>query len=643
MEDSLASSIYYPDQNIEILLSTLENSDTQPTVKEQKNQKPSEDLKNPINIDNVKYSNVNDCLVASDFPDCTIQTSFFYEAVMEKNKINQNNIKRELNQCDLNRCKRNMIYKTRTIEEMVEQTYNYETSMKYQMTEEAAYLRTRICGWRRVSGDGNCFYRSAIFSWLEYLIFNSRSDILKIVISDLDMKFNANYPNTQRLPEGVRKNFVSIDKGVVITILDIIISILNDKKNIPNNVKRIKSAYATLIKGFNFCTSFDTIMILYLRYMLYEFILKNENKIYSKDFPVLLGNLLPSQYETEDGKFLFDKYFCEDLLRFYTCAEKLAVYLAPFVLKANLEVYMYDFGKNCDIQKKTFTSFLPNKDTIFVLYRKAHYDICYTEDYVIKYIDFLPMFSSDKADLLVINIKEVNQKVTSLLLNQDVMSTKIYNKQKIIEEMNKPKEKKEEKREEVKQEEKKQEEPLSISYLMKKINCLTKCYECDSVYTKEEPSDKNKMPCGCNLLLCCDDCVKAFEAKLKYIVTLKIMNNENAFICHKCQIVYNRTQFLQLVSLYDNLLNGATEIKKEVREQLNEIFTNTCMKCLKTFEPKDHKHIVGCKAETISYLMGSKLFRHYLCSNCKKTTVSTCQICGIYHFRIAKENLKDIF
>lgn len=640
MEDSLASSIYFQDENMKILLSTFDDTDTQQTEKEVKNQVVQEDQKNPINIDNVKYSSVTDCLVASDFPDCSIQASFLYEAVMEKNKISQKNIKKELNQCDLNRCKRNMIYKTRTIEEMVEQTYNYETSMKQQMTEEAAYLRTRLYGWRRVSGDGNCFYRSAIFSWLEYLIFNSRSDVLKIIISDLDTKFNPNYPSTKRLPEGIKKNYTSIDKSVVITILDIIISILNDKKNIPNNVKRIKSAYVTLIKGFNFCTSFDTVMILYLRYMLYEFILNNENKIYSKDFPVLLGNLLPSQYEIEDGKFLFDKYFCEDLLRFYTWAEKLAVYLTPFVLKVNLEVYMYDFGKNCDIQKKTFSSFLPNKDTIFVLYRKAHYDICYTEDYIVKYIDFLPIFSSDKADLLIINIEEVNHKVTSLLPSQDVTSTKIYNKQKILEKMNKPKENKEEKKE-VKQEEvkeEKKEEPLTISCLMKKVNSLTRCYECGQIYTKEDPSDKNKMPCGCNLLICCEDCFKAFEVKLKYIVALKIMNKENAFICHKCNIVYSRSQFLQLVAFYDKLLNGGTEIKKEVKEQLNQIFETTCMNCLKIFEPKEHRHTVECKAETISYLMGSKIFHHYLCTHCKKATVSTCQICGIYHFRIAKGN-----
>jgi hypothetical protein len=48
-------------------------------------------------------------------------------------------------------------------------------------------------------------------------------------------------------------------------------------------------------------------MILYLRYKLYEFINYNKEKVFSKDFPVKLGNLLPFQYETDSGG-MFVKY-----------------------------------------------------------------------------------------------------------------------------------------------------------------------------------------------------------------------------------------------------------------------------------------------------------------------------------------------
>ena len=40
------------------------------------------------------------------------------------------------------------------------------------------------------------------------------------------------------------------------------------------------------------------------------------------------------------------------MLKFYTCAEKLAVYLTPYVLKCNLNIVFYYFGKDCDIENK---------------------------------------------------------------------------------------------------------------------------------------------------------------------------------------------------------------------------------------------------------------------------------------------------
>lgn len=42
-------------------------------------------------------------------------------------------------------------------------------------------------------------------------------------------------------------------------------------------------------------------MILYFRYKIYLFIKENWNKVYTKDFSVKLGNLLPAEYETEYG------------------------------------------------------------------------------------------------------------------------------------------------------------------------------------------------------------------------------------------------------------------------------------------------------------------------------------------------------
>lgn len=51
-------------------------------------------------------------------------------------------------------------------------------------------------------------------------------------------------------------------------------------------------------------------MVYYFRFILYEYILLNNEKMMHKEFPVCLGNLLPYEYETDDGsKILIFNYY----------------------------------------------------------------------------------------------------------------------------------------------------------------------------------------------------------------------------------------------------------------------------------------------------------------------------------------------
>jgi len=45
-------------------------------------------------------------------------------------------------------------------------------------------------------------------------------------------------------------------------------------------------------------------MVLYYRYSLYEYIIQNKDKLYTTEFSVKIGNLLPAEYETESGGIL---------------------------------------------------------------------------------------------------------------------------------------------------------------------------------------------------------------------------------------------------------------------------------------------------------------------------------------------------
>ena len=329
-------------------------------------------------------------LKIEDFPDNPISDIFFYEQAIDKIRPMISMIEEELKGINLKNLRWNNIAKGKRLEVMVENTYGFDKYLKDQMIEELCFLKRVINSWRGVAGDGNCFYRSVIFSWLEYLIFNKKVNILKIVISNLYVKFDVSYEKTKTIPIELKKYFTTEEKYIAITLLEIIIRFI-EKDN-------IEEAYITLIKGFNVTRTFDRIMILYLRFLLYEYISDNKDKLFKKDFPVLLGNLLPQEYETPDGKFLYNDYFMKDLLKFYTCAEKLAVYLVPFILKVNLNIVFYYFGRDCDVENKFFSCELPNNekklDTINVLFRKAHYDVCYFTEYYNRYQKLLNIYFS---------------------------------------------------------------------------------------------------------------------------------------------------------------------------------------------------------------------------------------------------------
>ena len=600
------------------------------------------------NLDQAIYSKLkaneikeedNAYLKVDDFSENEIFTLFIYSDVVDKIKCLIPIYEKELNQIDINQFKRESIYKGKGVEVVVEETYGFDKYIKDQMTEEICYLKRIMNCWRRVAGDGNCFYRSVIFSWLEYLIFNKKINILKIIIANLYTKFDPNYTKNKDLPQYLKRQFITEERFVALTILEIVIRQLNQNQ--------IKEAYLTLIKAFNITRVFDRIMIFYLRYLLFEFISDNQNKLFKKDFPVLLGNLLPQEYEKEDGTFLYKEYFINDLLKFYTCAEKLAVYLVPFILKVNLNIVFYYFGKDCDIENKFFSCELPNrnkkKDTINVLFRKAHYDICYSKEY---YNDFQPLLdlycklnSVYGVDYYIVDLKEYSQKEKSL--NEDnpfnpeasvIFNRALFNKKK------KNKEKKEEKLEKaipielaneiknnlVKKNSKEINENVILKGITKKYS-LHECFICEKVINDKE-GYKEILLCKCNILFCSQQC------KEKYYECLTLFFNKMDFgfneKCQKCGNIINRTTFL------DNKYYENEKMKNSLKNKMNEYFKNYCMICLNPITPEIKYKIVKCKCPQMHNLLDTNKFEHRICQNCFNTNTGKCKICNLYHSRL---------
>ena len=65
------------------------------------------------------------------------------------------------------------------------------------------------------------------------------------------------------------------------------------------------------------------------------------------------------------------------MLKLDVDAEKIIIYLTPFVLKTNIKIIIYEFDNNSTVLSKEFPCYIDNKHEIILLFRKTHYDLIY--------------------------------------------------------------------------------------------------------------------------------------------------------------------------------------------------------------------------------------------------------------------------
>jgi len=254
-----------------------------------------------------------------------------------------------------------------------------------EMNSKYNLLKPYIYNYRTIYGDGNCFYRAIIFRYLEILILSNDIDTLRNLVYDLVTSFK----NSEELQK--RKIILNNDVKPELTFKILFLITFLLKKNMINKAHQI------LVKCFVTCKKFDYALILYFRYILYDYIKKNENKIYLKSFPIKIGNLLPCQFETDSGEFLFDSFYENYLLKFFTDAEKIVIYLTPFVLGIELDVIVFDAIQEEILQKFVYEgkSGIKTNDVITLLNSRNHYEIVYTKNDNEKYKNYFQLFENN--------------------------------------------------------------------------------------------------------------------------------------------------------------------------------------------------------------------------------------------------------
>ena len=286
---------------------------------------------------------------------------------------------------------------------LLEESYSFDSQYKNEILEKKKILE-KILFYRKIRGDGNCFYRCIIFQLFEFIILNNKIDLLRGIINEIyqcfENKISSNILNDKRN---------KINSKLILRILIIIYLNLRD-----NNIEK---AYKIFCFSINSCKSFDLGIIWYYRFTLYNYILRNQNKSFSPEFDVFIGNLLPEQFE-KNGRFLYDNFFDDYLLKLYTDAEKIVIYLTPYIFGVKLNIFMFD-GNSIQQFNYEGKSNLDVNLEINIINKKAHYELLYSKQYYEEYKNYFDFYKNDENYESIFEIKEKKENIDNNINNEE--------------------------------------------------------------------------------------------------------------------------------------------------------------------------------------------------------------------------------
>ena len=332
---------------------------------------------------------------------------------VDKNRVN--NIIMQINKCNLDnfyknfrpKCNDKTIGSISSLDFLVETTFNSSPNHYDIMITDRDQLNNYIYKFRSVLGDEDCFYRGFIFSFLENIILTNNIMLMKELLILYHEKINL---KNELIKD---KEYLLIMHKMNIEIVSVILYYLINQMESDK-----EKAYKSLLKVFLYSPDFDFGIIYFTKYLIYEFISANEDKIFSREFQVEIGCLLPEDYVIDKGDkniYMFEDYFSLNLMKTKTFAEKIVIYIAPYVFNTNINILIYDFGINgapSTIQEKKFLS---DNDTtsqiqINLIFRKAHYDIYYKQNYYQEFRRYFNILQNTKEDIQIINGNFLKQK-----------------------------------------------------------------------------------------------------------------------------------------------------------------------------------------------------------------------------------------
>ncbi len=256
--------------------------------------------------------------------------------------------------------------------------------------EEIENYKNTIYKWRLSNWDDiNNFYRYHIFYYIEQIILERHIQSFINLFNDIYILSNEEY-----FKQLIKLNKINIEN--IFSTLSLIYYALN----LIDMNSAVLNAYTIFIKCINNDSSFDLGLILYLKYSIYKYILKNENKLYNKENPIKINQLIPEIYQ-EYGKDALTNYFEKELIPLNKKVERIVIYITPYVLGKAVKIYSFIFQNNTleNLEEILVDPYLneekenSNLNKICLLFVNNNYNIIYSKNYYEKYQSIFSKFS----------------------------------------------------------------------------------------------------------------------------------------------------------------------------------------------------------------------------------------------------------
>ena len=353
----------------------------------------------------------------------------FEELKLKYNKLSIDQLIEIINEYKIEDCK--IVKLISSINEIIENDFKYDEEKTYKISIDKQ-LFGEIGFYRPIKGDGNCFYRAVIFRYFEIIILNQNLSLLRNIINDINKTYSDNFIE-KFMKMNIYDPSLVVKPRLIIYIFIIIYNFLKEGK--------INDSYKIFVLSINNCSKFDYGLILYFKYILYKYINDNEYKCFTKENSLEIKNLLPDKYINDEKGF--DDYYETSLLVFGKFAEKIVLYITPYVLNIKLNIFADEnIGDNkiisFDFKGKPKYKF---KDDITILYKNCHYDLLYYNQikndlYLKNYIKnyefiYSELINSYNEKILIKN--EIDNKDKSNCLNCKELFNSQNNKTKLCE------------------------------------------------------------------------------------------------------------------------------------------------------------------------------------------------------------------